>query len=529
MDEFNNDLEINLAKDELNALASIDFSEEELNDEPEASVEIYDDNEETAAGDQAYAYENREPKVQEYYAEQGEVSDPVEDKKAKKAAKKKKKPGFFRKACAYTISAILLGAIAGGSFYCANRLLTYRFEKSEADKIYESNKEKADKNNQIDKEDVSKLETQLTKPGSQDSSNATTTEGNMTVAQIAQTQLSSVVAITNLGVNDVQTFWGTYQQESKSAGSGVIIAKNDKELIILTNYHVVSGTKELTVVFSFNESNENAKAVAANVKGYDAERDVAVIAIPLTSIDNKTMESIKIAVVGESSKLVLGEQVVAIGNALGYGQSVTTGIVSALDRHMELDGTENNKISNDYIQTDAAINPGNSGGALYNMRGELIGINSAKVGGTQVEGMGYAIPMDNIKDLVTKLMNLETLVALSEEEQGYLGIGGTDVDANSAMYGVPEGVYVTAVAEKGAAEKAGIKKGDIISKINDKSVKSMSEMKKELSYIKGGAKIQVTVYRFDNGRRSYEELTFDVTLDDYKTFKKISEKMTQED
>lgn len=444
-----------------------------------------------------------------------------------RTGKTKKKSGFFVKACAFSVSAILLGGLAGGAFYGTNRLLEDRMGVSSS--VKDDDDDKDDKQDN-EKEDLSNLENQLTMaPTSESGSQGTSSSsGNLSVEQIAATELPSVVAITNLGVSEVQTMWGTYQQDSKSAGSGVIISRNDKELIILTNYHVVSDTKELTVVFSFDESKKDAKAVKANVKGYDAERDIAVISIPVKSVDEETLKSIKVAVVGKASDLKLGEQVVAIGNALGYGQSVTTGIVSALNRHVELKGTNNVTISNDYIQTDAAINPGNSGGALYNMRGELVGINSAKVASSQVEGMGYAIPMDDIKELVTKLMNMEAQVSLSEEEQGYLGIAGSDVDSGSVMYGVPAGVYVSAVGKGTAADNAQIRKGDIISQINGKSIKSMTEMKKELSYIKGGTQIKVVIYRFDERKRAYEELSIDVKLDTYETFKKASESMSEE-
>ncbi|MBQ8281808.1 MAG: trypsin-like peptidase domain-containing protein, partial [Lachnospiraceae bacterium] len=349
---------------------------------------------------------------------------------------------------------------------------------------------------------------------------------DLEVSQIVENCMPSVVAITNLGVSEVQTLWGTYEEESESCGSGVIIGKSEKELIILTNYHVVAGSKELTVVFSFDEASEEPEAVTAHVKGYEAERDIAVIGIKLEEIDEETMNSIKIAVIGDSEDLKLGEEVVAIGNALGYGQSVTTGIISALDRYVELEGTDGIIISNDYIQTDAAINPGNSGGALLNTKGELIGINSAKVSDSSVEGMGYAIPITDVYDLINDLMNLEARVSYSEEDQGYLCISGQDVSSDAVQYyGIPAGAYVISVYEGYAAEEAGVEVGDIITKVNDVEVDSMTALKYELAYYEGGAEVTLTIMR-QTESGGYEEIEVTVVLNDYDEFLELQDEMS---
>ncbi len=425
-----------------------------------------------------------------------------------------KKDGIIKKACGIVVSGVLIGGIAGGCFYGINYCLN-NVGNNNAGKVSGGV--------------TSGKKVSLTTSDIATSSDATTLvdgTGLNGVEKIADACLPSVVAITNLGVSDVETIWGTYKKQSESAGSGVIIGQTDEELIILTNYHVVSNSNELSCVFSFDESSDEPMAVQAYIKGYDSERDIAVVSIKMDDLNDDILDKIRIAVVGDSDDLRLGEQVVAIGNALGYGQSVTTGIVSALNRYVELEGTDGNTISNYYIQTDAAINPGNSGGALFTMNGELIGINSAKVSSDTVEGMGYAIPISDIQELVDKLMNLETRVALPEEDQGYLCIGGSDVDSTVAeMYSVPQGVYVNSVYKNLAADKAGIEEGDIIIEVDGSRTKSMDELKAVLSYIEGGETINITVMRFEDG--GYKEKTYETTLSTYKEFNSISKKSTE--
>ena len=269
--------------------------------------------------------------------------------------------------------------------------------------------------------------------------------GTANVTEVAKNAMPSIVSITNMSVQEVQNFFGgTQKQKSESAGSGIIVGQNDSELLIVTNNHVVEGSSTLTVTFIDEES------VEADIKGTDSDKDLAVVAVPLSKIKDSTMNKIAVATLGDSDKTQVGDQVIAIGNALGYGQSVTTGIVSAKERTMDsYDGK--------LLQTDAAINPGNSGGALLNANGEVIGINSAKIATETVEGIGYAIPVSDVSDLITNLMNQKTKTKVAESERGYIGIKGVDVTSDSAqMYNMPTGVYVSEVISGGGAEKAGI-------------------------------------------------------------------------
>mgnify|MGYP000434029836 FL=1 len=324
-----------------------------------------------------------------------------------------------------------------------------------------------------------------------------------TVAQIAEQCKSSVVAITNQSVQEVQTMFGTMQQQSTGSGSGVIIGKNDTELLIATNNHVVSGAESLTVCF-----NDDKDAVFdAKIKGTDADNDLAVIAIKLSDISDDVLNSISVATLGDSTQMEVGDQVVAIGNALGFGQSVTSGVISALDREVTIDDT-----TATLMQTDAAINPGNSGGALFNMKGEVIGINSAKYASDEVEGMGFAIPMAKAQSIIENLMNQETRDKLTSD-YGFLNITGQDVSSAVAeMYSIPEGVYVSGTTDGGAAANAGIQKGDIITKLGNTTITSISQLKEELQYYKAGETVEITLQR-NTDNKGYQEQTVKVTLD----------------
>lgn len=320
------------------------------------------------------------------------------------------------------------------------------------------------------------------------------------VSDIVENTLPSIVSITNMSVQEVQNFFGGIsQQESESAGSGIIISQNDSELLVVTNNHVVEGSDTLTV--TFNDGN----SVEAQIKGTDSARDLAVVAVPLDKISDDTMNAIKVATLGDSDSLKVGEPAIAIGNALGYGQSVTTGIVSATRR--TIDGFDG-----EYIQTDAAINPGNSGGALLNANGEVIGINSAKINSSAVEGMGFAIPISDASDVIQNLMNKETRSKVSDEERGYLGIKGYDVSEEGAqMYNMPTGVYVKKVMSGGGAEKAGLTKGSIITGFEGSSISGMSSLQEQLQYYKAGEEVTLTVQIPDkNGE--YTEKDIKVTL-----------------
>ncbi len=335
---------------------------------------------------------------------------------------------------------------------------------------------------------------------------------SMTVADVAEKVMPSVVTITNTSVQEVESMYGffgmygndrgdTYTYEAVSVGSGIIIGENDDELLVCTNYHVVEDATELSVGFVDEEVCE------ASIKGTDAGIDLAVVAVSLDEIPSETMDVISIAEIGNSDDLVLGEQVVAIGNALGYGQSVTTGIVSALDRTIELDTYEAAM-----IQTDAAINPGNSGGPLLDMNGRVIGINSAKAAETGVEGMGYAIPISSVEEVITDLMNKKTRTeVVSEEDSAYIGITGQTVsDEVSSLYGIPEGIYVTEVEEGSPADEAGIRSGYVITKFDSSSVSSMTSLREMLAYYAAGETVSISVSYQENGE--YVDEVLDLTL-----------------
>ena len=334
------------------------------------------------------------------------------------------------------------------------------------------------------------------------------TDGTITgVSDVAAAVMPAVVSITNKSVQEVQNYFSrygygapSYTEESTSAGSGIIIGQNDDELLICTNNHVVENSTELTVGFA------DGSAYEAVVKGTDAANDLAVVAVKLDDISDDTMDAIKIAEIGDSDDLVVGQQVVAIGNALGYGQSVTSGIVSATER--TLDGYEGGTL----IQTDAAINPGNSGGALLNSNGEVIGINTAKVATDSVEGMGYAIPISDASDTIQNLMNQETKTKVSEAEQGYLGIQGVDVSDESAkMYNMPTGVYISDVVKNGGAQQAGLTKGSVITGLEGTTISDMNSLKEQLQYYRVGDKVKVTV-QVPGNNGEYTEKTVEVTL-----------------
>ena len=293
-----------------------------------------------------------------------------------------------------------------------------------------------------------------------------------------------------------------------SSGSGIIAGQNDSELLIVTNNHVVADSEELSVTFIDNTT------VKAAVKGTDSDSDLAVIAVKLSDIPDETKGKIQPAVLGDSDTLKLGQGVVAIGNALGQGQSVTVGYVSALNKEVTIDGVDRT-----LLQVDAAINPGNSGGALLNMQGEVIGINAAKYADTDVEGIGYAIPISFAKDIIDDLMTKTTKIAVDEEEQGYLGIQLQNIDSRMAKaYGMPEGIYVYKIVEGGAAANSDLRERDIITKFDGETVRTGDELQKMLTYYKGGTSVTLTVQSLENG--SYVERQIPITLG----YKKDSQK-----
>ena len=348
---------------------------------------------------------------------------------------------------------------------------------------------------------------------------------NGTVAAVAQASMPSVVAITTVSVQEIPSFFGysSHQYKSASTGSGIIVADNDDELLIATNNHVVDGATTLSVCF-IGDDVANAEtetvnagdngdlnvedAVSAKIKGTDADNDLAVVAVKKSDIPEDTLNQIKIAQIGSSDDLAVGQQVVAIGNALGYGQSVTSGWISALNRTISTDDGTN---STGLIQTDAAINPGNSGGALLNMKGELIGINSAKYADSAVEGMGYAIPISKAKPILEELMNRETREKVDSSKKGYLGVSLANLTTEAIeMYNMPTGAFVRSVEDDSPAQEAGICKGDIIVKFDGQKVSDGDDLLDKLQYYKSGEKIEAVIARATNGE--YEENTIELTL-----------------
>ena len=422
-----------------------------------------------------------------------------------------------KKGLTLSLCAVLAGGLAAGSFEGVNKLAGWSgattveaaSNKDETTLTY-AKSEKKDADASDSKSDTGK-------------DTGSTAKGSLDVSEIASEALPSIVSITTKSVQEVQNYFGMYgmygyapqqqEQEVEGSGSGIIVGKNDDELLIATNYHVVEGADTLSVAFT------DGNAVEASVKGFDEERDLAVVSVSLDDVKDDTMDAISIANIGSSDDLKVGEQVVAIGNALGYGQSVTTGIVSAKNRRMDsdnntvTDGSDDSSDGVNLIQTDAAINPGNSGGALLNMEGEVVGINSAKLASTEVEGMGYAIAISDVTDILQNLMNETSRDKLDDSEHGVLGIKGSSVSSEAVqMYGIPAGVFVKEVTEGGAADKAGLKANSVITEFNGKTVSSNNQLIEYLSYYEPDEEVELTV-QVPHGT-SYKEETVKVTLDE---------------
>ena len=422
-----------------------------------------------------------------------------------------------KKGLTLSLCAVLAGGLAAGSFEGVNKLAGWSgattveaaSNKDETTLTY-AKSEKKDADASDSKSDTGK-------------DTGSTAKGNLDVSEIASEALPSIVSITTKSVQEVQNYFGMYgmygyapqqqEQEVEGSGSGIIVGKNDDELLIATNYHVVEGADTLSVAFT------DGNAVEASVKGFDEERDLAVVSVSLDDVEDDTMDAVSIANIGSSDDLKVGEQVVAIGNALGYGQSVTTGIVSAKNRRMDsdnntvTDGSDDSSDGVNLIQTDAAINPGNSGGALLNMEGEVVGINSAKLASTEVEGMGYAIAISDVTDILQNLMNETSRDKLDDSEHGVLGIEGSSVSSEAVqMYGIPAGVFVKKVTEGGAADKAGLKANSVITEFNGKTVSSSNQLIEYLSYYEPDEEVELTV-QVPHGT-SYKEETVKVTLDE---------------
>lgn len=402
----------------------------------------------------------------------------------------RKKNSWARKAAGITAAAVLFGTVAGGVMtgvnYVGARLTGL-----------------ADITATAPAETEGTTTAQVPETSAASNNGSTTAVSTVTdVSSIAEKAMPSLVAINDTMTVEQNNFFGmpqTYQ--AQSSGSGIIVGQNDTELLIATNNHVVSGATDMKVTFT------DSTQVAAAVKGTDSATDLAIIAVKLSDIPSDTMSKIKVATLGNSDNVKVGQQVIAIGNALGYGQSLTVGYISALDREI----TDENGIQHTYIQTDAAINPGNSGGALLDLNGNVIGINAAKNASTEVEGMGFAIPISKAQEILNNLMTKKTREAVDESAQGYLGIQGTNIDANASKeYGMPVGIYVYKIVEGGAAANSDLKEKDIITKFDGQSVTNMEELKQMLTYYEGGSTVSLTVQSLVNG--SYVEHEVQITL-----------------
>ena len=405
-----------------------------------------------------------------------------------------------KKGLTLSLCAVLAGGLAAGSFEGVNKLAGWSgattveaaSNKDETTLTY-AKSEKKDADTSDSKSDTGK-------------DTGSTAKGNLDVSEIASEALPSIVSITTKSVQEVQNYFGMYgmygyapqqqEQEVEGSGSGIIVGKNDDELLIATNYHVVEGADTLSVAFT------DGNAVEASVKGFDEERDLAVVSVSLDDVKDDTMDAISIAKIGSSDDLKVGEQVIAIGNALGYGQSVTTGIVSAKNRRMDsdnntvTDGSDDSSDGVNLIQTDAAINPGNSGGALLNMDGEVVGINSSKLASTEVEGMGYAIAISDVADSLENMMNAKARDKV--DNHGILGITGSTVSTEAVqIYGIPQGVFVSEVTEGGPADDAGITKNMVITEFDGKTITSIDQLVELLQYYEPKEKIDVTVAVLD--------------------------------
>lgn len=416
-------------------------------------------------------------------------------RKARKNRRSRRNHPLAKKVGTLTLSALLFGSVSAGAFQAVNTLSGYTESRLAASSTSDS-----------------ESSGHLLKATTISNEQTTDPSASMDVSSIVKSAMPSIVSITNKSVQEVQNYFSRFGygymqpqlEETESCGSGIIIGKNDTELLIVTNYHVIEDADTLSASFIDNQVYE---AVA---KGTNPENDLAVIAVPLESISDDTMNQIAIAAIGDSDEMNVGEQVVAIGNALGYGQSVTTGIVSALNRSISSE-TGNESESLTYIQTDAAINPGNSGGALLNMKGEVIGINSAKLSSTEIEGMGYAIPTSRASDIIERLMNQTTRTKVDASEQGTIGIQGIDVTSEiQTAYQIPQGIYISKITSGSAAEAAGIRPGSVLTTFDGQTISGVTALQELLQYYKAGESIELLLQVPTDG--SYQEQTVTITL-----------------
>lgn len=445
-------------------------------------------------GNTTNQYENSYRNQYGYYNAQGSNKD---------LKKKSKKNSWLKVIGVCAAFGIFFGVFAGVSFFAVKSFNTLVQDKKEAlvnseDVVQEPEKEKSDSIAESN--------------GIESAKNNNVTAVVTDVTGVVENVMPSVVSVTNNFITRQQDFFGQIRESEQSAsGSGIIVGQNDTELLLVTNYHVVEGTDKLSVQFIDGTEAE------AQLKGSDSGMDLAVMAVQLENLSEDTKKAIVIAKLGDSESLKVGEPAIAIGNALGYGQSVTTGVISAVNRSIVDTTSEKtptgtgSQSGTSLIQTDAAINPGNSGGALLNINGEVVGINSNKIGGSVVEGMGYAIPISSAKPIIEELMTKSTKMKVTEGEKAYLGISGVDVSSDAAAtYGLPEGVYIAQVYPDTAASKAGLVKGDIITKFDGSSVNSMEELQSMLSYFTAGSEVEVTIQQ--GSPSGYQEKNISITL-----------------
>lgn len=477
----------------------------------------------------AHSYKNEEKK-EGYNSYHFTTPSPApEPKQQQERETKRTKPSsgnrssMGKKAAALAAGAVAFGVIAGAVFlgvsYAGRSLLPQETTKIESTQVA------------ADSSDV-----QSTGAGS---------SSEYTVSQVAKNAMPSIVSITGISIQEIPNYFGfgTQQYQGESSGSGIIVGQNDTELLIATNAHVVADTDSITVCFtnqdgtaatSSSDSVEQTSAggsssslqdgtyVEAQIKGSDTDNDLAVVSVKIADIPEDILSQIKVATIGDSDALSMGDQVVAIGNALGYGQSVTSGYVSGLNKQVSSENANGT-----FIQTDAAINPGNSGGALLNMKGELVGINSAKIASSEVEGMGFAIPISQAEPILDQMMSQETREKVDESQASYLGVTCMDSTTTvNEMYNIPVGVFIYDVEENGPADQAGIKKGDVITKIDGTSVQTKEDLTGRLEYYKAGETVDIVLYRTDNGE--YKEQTVSVTLGAKKNSPTMSSQNGQE-
>mgnify|MGYP002673591463 FL=1 len=452
-----------------------------------------------------------EKEKSKFEAKRRKAAAKLEKKESKKKAKAGKGHGVVFKTVRLVVCAAVFGVVATGTMYFTGDSLGIFKNNSKEAVVIPSTSVGAGNTGITGSESGTTLQTAADKTTTSSSGETVITD----VSGVVKNVMPSVVAITSTQLVQSGYSGSLYDyyfgngnsnnnqyEEQTGAGSGIIIGQNDTELLVVTNNHVVEGADSLQVQFIDGET------VDAAIKGTDSEKDLAVVAVKLSDIKKSTLEQIKVATLGDSDELEVGEGTIAIGNALGYGQSVTTGVVSALNREVQY---ENRTMK--LIQTNAAINPGNSGGALLNSKGEVIGINAAKYSSSSVEGMGFAIPVSSVKDVIENLMNKETLTKVDSDKKGYLNIYGRDVTSTlSETYSVPTGVYVIEVMEGGAADKAGIEKSNVITKINGESVSSMEDLQRKLEYYEKGTEVTLTI-QYAKGNE-YKEKEVKVTLGD---------------